>query len=68
MDTKSLFEAGQLGKDEVPAADWEGVLGGELARLYWVLRRSKSSLVVTVLPSVEILTIPNWPAALAAGK
>ena len=36
--------------------------------LYFVTRLLKSVEVVTVDPSAEIVTMPNWPCALCAGK
>ena len=50
------FCVGQAGKVVVPEA--LGLFGG-LIWPYWVLRRSKSSEVVTVEPSEEIVTMPN---------
>ena len=44
---------------------WAGEFGGEICP-YWVFRRSKSSDVVTVFPL--IVTIPNSPCPLSAGK
>ena|ERR1700730_5930418 len=56
---------GQVGNDETPLAV---ALGGAVTAVYWVLRLLKSVLGVTVLLSALIVTIPNSPAALIAGK
>jgi hypothetical protein len=63
---KAADDAGQAPNDdeELPEA---GLLG-PVAAAYADLRLSKSVLVVTVFWSVEIVTMPNWPAAEAAGK
>jgi hypothetical protein len=50
--------AGQLGKDVVPAVFLSGELGGE-SFPYSSFNLLKSSLVVTVLPSWEMVTMPN---------
>lgn len=55
---KVEFAEGQLGNEEAAAADIEGLLGGA-AKAYCCCRLVKSALVVTVFPSVEIVTIPN---------
>jgi ABC-type molybdate transport system substrate-binding protein len=60
-------EAAHEGYVAADADDWEGVLMKE-TRPYCVFKLSKSALVVTVLVSCEIVTMPNCPAALAAGK
>jgi len=40
----------------------------KVTALYSVWRFLKSSEVVIVDPSAEIVTMPNWPCALCAGK
>lgn len=42
----------------LPAELWEGVLGAFTAA-YWEAKAVKSLVVVTVVPSVEMLTMPN---------
>jgi hypothetical protein len=61
------FCAGHAGYDAAGALLCVGVLTNVTAP-YAVFKLVKSVLVVTVDPSADILTIPNWPASLCAGK
>jgi len=65
--TNSSLLAGQAGYFVVPAELLDGLFGGETL-VYCASRPVKSSLVVTVVPSADMLTRPNSPAALSAGK
>ena len=61
------FCAGHAGYDAAGALLCAGVLTNCTAP-YAVFKLLKSVLGVTVDPSEEMLTIPNWPASLCAGK
>lgn len=63
---KSATGAGHAPYVLADADAWVGTLGPVPAAVYSVARRSKSAVVVTVLPLM--VTIPNWPWAEAAGK
>ena len=60
-------EAGHEGYAAAATDDWEGV-SLKVTRPYCVFNEVKSVLVVTVVVSCEIVTMPNCPAALVAGK
>lgn len=61
------FADGHAGNEEAAADDSEGLLT-KLILPYWVTKLLKSSLGVAVVPSDDMLTIPNCPAELEAGK
>jgi hypothetical protein len=68
LEAKMLeFCAGHAGYDAAGALLCDGVLTNCTAP-YAVCKLVKSVLVVTVDPSEDMLTIPNWPASLVAGK
>jgi hypothetical protein len=65
--TKDEFCAGQPGYVAAGALLCGGTLTNVTAP-YAACKLAKSVDVVTVDPSAEILTMPNWPASLCAGK
>lgn len=62
-----VLSPGHPGYWGLPAPLSRGLFGGEIAA-YSAAKAVKSLLVVTFDPSDDIVTIPNCPAALAAGK
>lgn len=64
---KDVFCAGQEGYDAAGALLCDGSVTNVTAP-YAACKLEKSVDVVTVDPSVEMLTMPNWPASLCAGK
>lgn len=64
---KDEFCAGHAGYDAAGALLCAGVVTN-VKLPYAACKLAKSAPVVTVDPSAEILTMPNWPASLVAGK